>query len=74
MQGVICCSYGAPSALTKVQGFDCVHIPNAMKQTANAIPEESNLCGNNKGLPGVTVCCEFELWFFVHCDGGVLSN
>ncbi len=56
-QARVCCSYGAPSAQT-VKGFDCVHIPAAVTNGANAVPTKSNLCGNNNGLPGLTVCCE----------------
>ena len=64
-QAKVCCSYAAPSALTGVQGFDCVHIPNALSNGANGVPEMSHLCGNNLGLPGATRCCEGEKFLYL---------
>ncbi len=65
-QAKVCCSYAAPSALTGVQGFDCVHIPNALSNGANGVPEMSHLCGNNLGLPGATRCCEGKKFLYLH--------
>ena len=56
-----CCSYGAPSAQTQVDGFDCVQIPGAVNNGVNPadfLPRRSNLCGNKLGIPGNTVCSE----------------
>ena len=56
----VCCSYG-DQGRSKVSGFDCVHVPSAATAKADAFPAPSNLCGNNLGLPGGTVCSEYTI-------------
>jgi hypothetical protein len=60
----ICCGYGTKG--TSPTGYDCVHIPGAVKTGTIGTVKDSNICGRSNGLvtaagtTAATVCSEYN--------------